>query len=536
MSRYISEDRPEKRAAANEFGTRQLFRRPAPVAATIAVYEIKVFEDDEELEVREEAFVWQIPEDLDQSEIIKVEAFITTSGSGATTINIRAGDPCTAGTDILTTPITIDSGDCNSKDAATQPVISGDVWEVAWGDHLHIDVDAFGTGAMGLGVIVTLTPSPLGSVTLQGAQGPQGEPGGIIAWMGEWDSGTAYVENDAVSHNGSSYVAVQGSTNVEPGVDANWEDYWMLLAEGASATGVAQDVTQTGHGLSVGDVVIFDGTDYVAAQADSAANAEVVGIVSVVADADNFTLQMGGHVTGLTGLTAGMVYFLSESTPGALTATEPTAAGEISKPLLIADSTTSGYFFNFRGLVIGDAGGSGVDFGLVTALPGSPSDGDYCTLTDSLSAGTYQWRFQYVSARSTNKWVFIGGPPLEAEVATAESTSSTSFTDLATTGPAVTLPVAGDYFVDHGTYMDGSAGGVGGAMSYAIGATAASDNDSVSLCVDNNAVNRLNGRRLKKKTGLTAVTLTCKYKNTDVAGSPRFISRYIAVTPIALGG
>jgi hypothetical protein len=55
----------------------------------------------------------------------------------------------------------------------------------------------------------------------------------------------------------------------------------------------------------------------------------------------------------MTSLTAGSVYFLSPSTAGAITATEPTTEGQISKPVFVADSTTSGYFFNFRGSEVG---------------------------------------------------------------------------------------------------------------------------------------------------------------------------------------
>lgn len=179
MTRYLSEDYPEKRAAANEYGTRQLFRRPGNVGG-LAVYEIKVFDDDTDVAVGDDAFVLEIPEDLDNSELIKVEAYISTSGTGETRVNIRKGAACTAGSDILSTPIRIDSTECNSKDAGTQPVVSGGAVTCEWGQHLHIDVDAAGSGAKGLGVIITLTPSPLGTVAItgqQGATGPQGATG-----------------------------------------------------------------------------------------------------------------------------------------------------------------------------------------------------------------------------------------------------------------------------------------------------------------------------------------------------------------------
>jgi hypothetical protein len=125
----------------------------------------------------------------------------------------------------------------------------------------------------------------------------------------------------------------------------------------SGAGGITSDtdvtsITQTAHGLAVGDWVRLNSTNYVKAQANNETNAEVVGVVSAVADANTFTLTTGGLVTGLSGLTAGAVYYLSASTAGAITATEPTGNGEISKPVFIARTTTSGYVFNMRGNII----------------------------------------------------------------------------------------------------------------------------------------------------------------------------------------
>lgn len=129
-------------------------------------------------------------------------------------------------------------------------------------------------------------------------------------------------------------------------------------ASGGAAT--TYSVAQTGHGLAVGDVVRHNGTNYVKAQADSATNAEVIGIVSAVADADHFTLLTEGQITGLSGLTAGTAHFLSATSAGALTATEPSTAGQVSKPVLVAYSTTAGVFVNLRGAVIATQSAGGV--------------------------------------------------------------------------------------------------------------------------------------------------------------------------------
>lgn len=126
-------------------------------------------------------------------------------------------------------------------------------------------------------------------------------------------------------------------------------------AGGGSGLALTRAIAQVGHGLTVGDVVRYNGTAYVEAKADTAVNAEVVGIVSVVTDADNFTLLLDGYISTLSGLTAGAVYFLSASASGVLTTTEPSSVGQVSKPLLIAVSTTAGYFVNFRGIAVGAA-------------------------------------------------------------------------------------------------------------------------------------------------------------------------------------
>jgi hypothetical protein len=72
----------------------------------LAIYEIKVFEDVNDVTTGDDKFVWEIPEDLDQAELIKVEAFITTAGGSTTQIQLRHSAPCAVGTDILSTKIT----------------------------------------------------------------------------------------------------------------------------------------------------------------------------------------------------------------------------------------------------------------------------------------------------------------------------------------------------------------------------------------------------------------------------------------------
>lgn len=52
--------------------------------------------------------------------------------------------------------------------------------------------------------------------------------GGSLTWRGVWNAASAYVTDDVVERNGSSYVAIASSTNITPGTDAT---YWSLLAQ-----------------------------------------------------------------------------------------------------------------------------------------------------------------------------------------------------------------------------------------------------------------------------------------------------------------
>lgn len=104
-------------------------------------------------------------------------------------------------------------------------------------------------------------------------------------------------------------------------------------------------VTQASHGFAVKDPVRYNGTSWVKSTADTAANAIVAGIVTTVINANTVIVTTGGYAAGLSGLTAGSVYYLD--TTGGLTATAPA----IAVPVLMADSTTSGV------IIAGSGGG-----------------------------------------------------------------------------------------------------------------------------------------------------------------------------------
>lgn len=208
-----------------------------------------------------------------------------------------------------------------------------------------------------LGYALSVAQAPQrGETGPQGPQGPQGDPGpqGIQGVPG--DEGT---QGDEGPQGPQGIQGIQGVQGIQgPEGPEGPEGPQGIPGEGGG--GSTLEVTQTGHGLDVGDVVRFDDPDYVLAQADSEANAEVAGIVSEVIDVDNFVLLTGGPVEGLAGLDpTESVYYLSDTVAGALTEIEPADPGEVSKPILIPTSATTGLFVNMRGALIPVADGGG---------------------------------------------------------------------------------------------------------------------------------------------------------------------------------
>lgn len=124
----------------------------------------------------------------------------------------------------------------------------------------------------------------------------------------------------------------------------------LVIGGGGGATEII--VTQAGHGFTVGKWLYLVGDVYTLADNTSVVTAEVVGAVSAT-DGDDFTLQLAGELSGLAGRVAGTVYFLGLN--GDLTDIQPTLLTEVIKPLLVANSTTSGIMKDYRGDLIGDA-------------------------------------------------------------------------------------------------------------------------------------------------------------------------------------
>lgn len=140
---------------------------------------------------------------------------------------------------------------------------------------------------------------------------------------------------------------------------------------GQGGVGAESIETQASHGFSVHDWVGFDGTNWFKCVASDPDLSEVVGVINRLINSNTFAIFMTGPLTGFSGLTSGDVYFLSDTTPGAMTNVEPTTYGHVSKPLFVADSATTGYINIERGVILWSVTGPQGTQG-VQGAPGTP--------------------------------------------------------------------------------------------------------------------------------------------------------------------
>jgi len=164
----------------------------------------------------------------------------------------------------------------------------------------------------------------------------------------------------------SGYSGMRGTSGYSGEIGTGVSGYSGLLGasgySGIEGTGsgsgetLVRTVTQSSHGFTVGTILRnLSDESYGRAKANTAANAEVSGIVSSYIDIDNFELTEYGYVSGLSGLIAGSVYYLSVSVDGAYNIDDlATNEGEVSKPILISIDSTSAYFINWRGIEIAE--------------------------------------------------------------------------------------------------------------------------------------------------------------------------------------
>lgn len=152
-----------------------------------------------------------------------------------------------------------------------------------------------------------------------------------------------------------------------------------------STTTLTRPINQTAHGFAVNQWLYAAGSQYALAKADAESTSDVVGFVSAVTDANNFVLTYGGYATGLAGLTPGGHNYLSTTVAGALQGTKTTTSGAIDKPVIAAESATSGYIILLKGTAISGGTATGATGGGADAV--FYENSQVITTSYTLSAG-----------------------------------------------------------------------------------------------------------------------------------------------------
>jgi len=116
------------------------------------------------------------------------------------------------------------------------------------------------------------------------------------------------------------------------------------IGGGGGGGGSTSDITQSSHGFAVKDAIRHNGSAWVKAQAN-ASSTLALGIVTAVADSNNFTIaQSGRFELSSHGLTVGQWYYLSAAAAGGLVTTEPA----ISQPIVYVESASFVYVYQYR--------------------------------------------------------------------------------------------------------------------------------------------------------------------------------------------
>jgi hypothetical protein len=215
-------------------------------------------------------------------------------------------------------------------------------------------------------------------------------------------------------------------------------------------------------------------------------------------------------------------------------------ASDTTATLLVLDTKTSsgdptcvsgGMYYNSssnQAKVCINGSWAAVGVPTVTSLPGSPADGDEVYYQFNRGDGTNAyWHLRYNS--STTYWDYLGGPGIyPSQVATEQTTASTSYTTSGFTSLSTTLPLQGDYDISIGMRYWNSSAAAYGYMSLSYNGSAPVDSDGIANS-GSSGIGDVSEHTFRK-TGLGANSVTAQYK---VAGGTGFFSnRWMYIAPI----
>lgn len=179
---------------------------------------------------------------------------------------------------------------------------------------------------------------------------------------------------------------------------------------------------------------------------------------------------------------------------------------------------------------------------VVNALPPGPTDGDEIYFQNvAMATAGIMWHLRYrAAAPGLYKWEVIGTPPpLYDEVPAAQaSTSGTTWVDLATVGPQITVPLAGDYMFtgELDGYTADSASSPFVALKFGAAAVLSADRVFIFRGASATTKGAISGRSIKRTVTAANTVVKLQYSNaTNSAATVTFENRTLQVRPIRVG-
>lgn len=121
-----------------------------------------------------------------------------------------------------------------------------------------------------------------------------------LTWRMAWATATAYAKSDLVTHNGNVYIATSGHTSgasTEPGVGADWGDYWDLVIRGVSAGLTWEFNSSTSGDPGTGKFLLNHATlSSVTGANISDSEINSVDVSAFLATVDDSTASVRGHL------------------------------------------------------------------------------------------------------------------------------------------------------------------------------------------------------------------------------------------------
>lgn len=174
---------------------------------------------------------------------------------------------------------------------------------------------------------------------------------------------------------------------------------------------------------------------------------------------------------------------------------------------------------------------------IVTALPGSPSDGQTILFQSAAMATNGQvWQLRYRAGGGTYKWEFVGGTPLTYNDTTVQTGLAASSGVATSLSPActITLPLTGDYLLNYGARC-GHTGTNQGCAVLPIATGLTFSGAGAQANVGQAGTTNSSNASIARSFIATGISGTLELKYTAGAANGEVGYRWITATPVRLG-